>query len=59
LQAVQNDPEYEKYLIKRNEEKAASRFKATQVVPALLDRFNPLEYEKNEEPREYAKAALK
>ena len=55
LQAVQNDPDYEVYLRKQEENKALAKFKTFKLAPSVIDTFNPIEFENNEKPREYGR----
>ena len=58
LQIVKNDPEYQVYVEKKKKEASVAKYKAFTIAPAVIDRFSPEEYERNEHPRDFTKAAI-
>lgn len=57
LQAVKNNPEYDRFVKRRNEELAEAKFKAFKLAPAVVERFDAQEFERSEKHREFVKIA--
>lgn len=55
LQAAKNDPDYEAYLREKNDEVLSSKFKAFQIAPSVLEKFNSKEFQEKEPSRDYKK----